>query len=652
MKQRKPTTIGRSTTRESKARQAVRNFQRAPDTATAATLVPVGIGAGLALLVGLIVNFHYVEEEFVYAMDKLSHLGDGPAPRPPPHALPAGWTRHTDANGQEYFFHAATGTSRWEQPTGAIMTGAESVKAHLGELDELLNLPLLNSSQSERKELLAEMKDLMTKPQSELRNPADMAWKVVSSSPRIYLLDNFLSAAECEFLKAQVSGRLEPAKVVQKTDQKFDLQTSLRNNEQIWLSQKEEREIPILRHILKRVHRMAHVPDEDAEALQIGRYSLGQKYELHLDSDPVHDVSRPATMIVYLNDVEQGGETIFALTPEAKKACKSSFHEDVPGDQRFGVANCCEADSPQGGSKGLLRIAAKRGRAVLFFNHHASGKQDSSAEHAACPIIRGEKWIAQRWFRYKPYQNIVHGLDQRFDGVPLPQQERPAGTGAGYLEPRVLSNKAPRIYLFEDFLSTEEIQHLVQLRERLDVAETTEGGPERRWVTGDLELHDPVVAAVSKRMYRAALLQEGYGEPLQFTSYTEGGTHPFHIDSDPAHDATRPYSIIVYLTGEGKADEGGATVFPLSSGCVGQACCKAKVGNRGPHDPLIVPPKAGRAVLIGSHTLDAHLEPQSAHGACPAGRNGKLVLQRFFRMQSYTYMSAALSTDSAYDVEL
>merc|ERR1719215_2212935 len=100
------------------------------------------------------------------------------------------------------------------------------------------------------------------------------------------------------------------------------------------------------------------------------------------------------------------------------------------------------------------------------------------------------------------------------------------------------------------------------------------------------------------------------------------------MDSDPQRALLRPLSLVVYLDGQGEGSEG-ATFFPLSSGCQGQACCTAT-------GPLLVPAKAGRALLIASHRLDGTLDPGSAHGACAAGAQGKLVLQRFFRSERFS----------------
>ena len=78
--------------------------------------------------------------------------------------------------------------------------------------------------------------------------------------------------------------------MVQNSDDWYNLQTQTRNNGQVWLTPKEERGTPLLRHLLKRFQRTARVPDEYVEALQIGRYNVSTKYEAHQDTDPGHKV--------------------------------------------------------------------------------------------------------------------------------------------------------------------------------------------------------------------------------------------------------------------------------------------------------------------------------------------------------------------------
>lgn len=61
-------------------------------------------------------------------------------------------------------------------------------------------------------------------------------------------------------------------------------------------------------------------PPENGEDIQVLRYEEGQRYEPHYDyfTDKVNIVRgghRLATVLMYLSDVEKGGETVF---PEAE----------------------------------------------------------------------------------------------------------------------------------------------------------------------------------------------------------------------------------------------------------------------------------------------------------------------------------------------
>merc|ERR1719414_2569513 len=97
----------------------------------------------------------------------------------------------------------------------------------------------------------------------------------------------------------------------------------------------------------------------------------------------------------------------------------------------------------------------------------------------------------------------------------------------------------------------------------------------------------------------------------------------------------RPTTLIVYLDGDGALENltQGATVFPRGRCRDADACCElaGRQGGAIGRGPLVVPPKAGRALLFGSHRLDGELDWSSAHGACAAGPGGKVVLQRWFR---------------------
>jgi prolyl 4-hydroxylase len=112
-------------------------------------------------------------------------------------------------------------------------------------------------------------------------------------------------------------------------------------------------------------------PLENGEGLQVLHYPPGAEYRPHFDYFPpdqagsaVHTArggQRVATLIVYLNDVADGGETVF---PDA------------------GIA-----------------VACRRGSAVYFRYMNGQRQLDPLSLHGGSPVRQGDKWIATRWMR-------------------------------------------------------------------------------------------------------------------------------------------------------------------------------------------------------------------------------------------------------------
>lgn len=76
--------------------------------------------------------------------------------------------------------------------------------------------------------------------------------------------------------------------------------------------------------------------------------------------------ARFATLLLYLNDGMEGGETSFPLWRNA--------------------------ESPH-----ALKVKPEKGKAVLFYNILPDGNFDELSEHAALPVTNGEKWLANLW---------------------------------------------------------------------------------------------------------------------------------------------------------------------------------------------------------------------------------------------------------------
>ena len=104
---------------------------------------------------------------------------------------------------------------------------------------------------------------------------------------------------------------------------------------------------------------------ENSEEMQVVHYVNGQKYDNHHDwgvSGPPE--SRYITLLLYLSEPEIGGETAF----------------------------------PKGGADGQgIKIKPKKGMAALFYNLLEDGNGDDLSLHAALPVFKGEKWLANFW---------------------------------------------------------------------------------------------------------------------------------------------------------------------------------------------------------------------------------------------------------------
>lgn len=187
--------------------------------------------------------------------------------------------------------------------------------------------------------------------------------------PYIIYLDDFLSYKECDELIDMSINRLNRSQVI-------DSETGVKRTVEGRTSAGTEYVINENRLITKIEKRISEITDhklEQGEDLQVLNYKKGEEYKKHYDFFPPRKINehkggqRIGTLLMYLNDVSEGGETVFS---------------------KIGVS-----------------VSPKKGAAIYFHYGNAHGQTDRLSLHSSLPVIEGEKWVATKWFRQKQIYN-------------------------------------------------------------------------------------------------------------------------------------------------------------------------------------------------------------------------------------------------------
>jgi prolyl 4-hydroxylase len=184
----------------------------------------------------------------------------------------------------------------------------------------------------------------------------------LSERPDILRFPSLFTPEECRYLIEAAGPMLAPAVVIDPATgrQRPD---PLRTADSVGFT--PPLETLAVQALNRRIAAASGTGFEQGEPLQVLRYRPGGEYRPHLDAIPGFSNQRVATMLVWLNDGFEGGETGF---PEAELTLRGA-----PGDS------------------------------ILFRNVGADGRQDRSANHAGLPVRSGEKWLASRWIRERTY---------------------------------------------------------------------------------------------------------------------------------------------------------------------------------------------------------------------------------------------------------
>jgi prolyl 4-hydroxylase len=196
---------------------------------------------------------------------------------------------------------------------------------------------------------------------------------VLTPPKKIYTIKeipNFLTHKECDILIDIANKQLVPSKVY--NGDSNDVIYKHRTSEQCWLNDNDH---DIINKISNVTSNICNKPKENQELLQIVKYPTGGFFNPHYDAcqgskefcQQMNGTSGPryGTLLVYLNDDFEGGETVF---PNINKTVKP-----------------------------------EKGKAVFFYTTDENGNILTESLHSGNPVIKGEKWICNKWTRLHKY---------------------------------------------------------------------------------------------------------------------------------------------------------------------------------------------------------------------------------------------------------
>jgi len=251
----------------------------------------------------------------------------------------------------------------------------------------------------------------------QLSDGTEVTITAIADSPRIFSVSGFFSSEELSHMLNVA--KLEKNRSMNKsTVGSFDekVVSTTRTSSHTWIGRETRHgNDSIVVRVEKRFHELGRSRDSLAESIQVVWYDKSQHYFVHRDCALPRDVkehqtalkggnNRMVTVLSYLNDVEEGGQTAFPyLSPDAKPINRG------PPLRETWPSNLCELKDE------FLLVTPEAGKIVLFYSMTERGNyinfNQSSADpvssHMGCHVKKGEKFVMNVWLRNKRVNGLL-----------------------------------------------------------------------------------------------------------------------------------------------------------------------------------------------------------------------------------------------------
>lgn len=186
--------------------------------------------------------------------------------------------------------------------------------------------------------------------------------RILSDKPHAVAAPGLMTQAECRYLRNAGEPALQPSVVVDPATGGMAPHPVRSSDAAMFGVYAEDLVVNALN---RRIAALSGTRIDQGEPLQLLRYRPGGEYKPHMDALPAEPNQRVLTVLVYLSDDYEGGETAFPRTG--------------------------------------LSFRGRTGDALLFRNAGPDGRPDPLSLHAGLPVTRGVKYLASRWIRAEKF---------------------------------------------------------------------------------------------------------------------------------------------------------------------------------------------------------------------------------------------------------
>jgi len=192
-------------------------------------------------------------------------------------------------------------------------------------------------------------------------------YAIANPHAELFAVGDFLTGAECDTLCTMIDAVARPSSL-----HELDYAAGFRTSYSGDLDPHDS----FVKGISRRIDDLLGLPPEIGEAVQGQRYLPGQQFQPHNDwfytsekywqLEEARGGQRSWTAMVYLNDVEEGGDTHFTTI-------------------------------------GIM-IRPKRGVLLLWNNALPDGRPNEGTMHAGTPVVKGAKYVITKWYRTRQWR--------------------------------------------------------------------------------------------------------------------------------------------------------------------------------------------------------------------------------------------------------